>query len=409
MDGSARHDSHSAVKRIGSALRRLDVLFWVYLVAAVAVSAAEYLKGAKPAYGEGYFHYNNFMIFKYSFYNLLELKDLYIAHPELHFDLYKYSPTFALAMAPIAILPNLLGLTAWNLVNTLPVYFAVRRVLALSEARRAFILWLLLIDVMTSLHNAQSNGLMVALMILAYVCFERKQISLAALCLVATVFIKLFGLVAIFLFLLYPHRLRFIGAAILWTVVLAVLPIVAVPFDYLLELYRSWLSLLLWDHGGHHGLSLFGIIRAWFGLMPPKVVVLAIGSLLLVAPLVRLRQYDRPLFRLLLFSSALIWMVIFNHKAESATFVIAMAGILFWYFGQPRERWRTILLLFAVLLVSVSPTDLFPGWIRANIIAPYELKALPAVVIWFIVQWQLLAKQFLPGVVVPADAHSSSH
>ncbi|RME20836.1 MAG: hypothetical protein D6800_12755, partial [Candidatus Zixiibacteriota bacterium] len=79
--------------------RRFDLLLYVYIAAAVGVSCIQYLKGAKPLYGEGYTHYNNYLIFKYSFLNLLAGKNLYVTHPEQYYDLFKYSPTFALLMA----------------------------------------------------------------------------------------------------------------------------------------------------------------------------------------------------------------------------------------------------------------------------------------------------------------------
>src|SRR5881227_1670900 len=39
---------------------------------------------------------NNFRVFRSATINLLAGRDLYAAHPEQHFDYYKYSPTFAL-------------------------------------------------------------------------------------------------------------------------------------------------------------------------------------------------------------------------------------------------------------------------------------------------------------------------
>lgn len=392
------------LQQAGQFLLRFDVLFWVYVAASVAVSLTEYFKGVKPLYGDHYFHYNNYIIFKESFFNLLSLKDLYAAHPDLHFDLYKYSPTFALFMAPMAILPDIVGLTIWNTLNAIPVYFVVRALPELSERRRSFILWIILVDVMTSMHNAQSNGLMLALLVMAFVCFERQKIVLAALCLVATVFIKLFGVVAFMMFLLYPKRIRFVIWAIGWTALLAVLPVVVVPWDYLISMYRSWLALLLWDQGAHHGLSIFGLLIAWFNMAPAKLLILCIGVVLQVLPLLRRETYRSALARWLLFSSALLWMIVFNHKAESATFLIAMFGIALWYFVQPADRFRTVLLLLSFLLISLSPTDLFPSWLRTYVVAPYELKALPAVIVWVVILRQLLTVQ--PDRGLPEQARA---
>ena len=81
-------------------------------------------------------------------------------------------------------------------------------------------------------------------------------------------------------------------------------------------------------------------------------------------------------------ASILIWMVIFNHKAESPTFVIAVAGLAIWYIAQPATLVNKILIVFAFLLTVLSATDIFPAAIRKNYVIPYDLKALPCVFIW---------------------------
>jgi len=75
--------------------------------------------------GIEYTHYNNYIIFKQSFFHLIENKDLYQLHPTEHWDYYKYSPTFSLLMAPLACLPNALGLFIWNLLNVLILFWAL--------------------------------------------------------------------------------------------------------------------------------------------------------------------------------------------------------------------------------------------------------------------------------------------
>src|SRR3977135_2266222 len=57
---------------------------------------------------------NNFLIYRAATENLLRGSDLYVAYPERHFDLFKYSPTFALAFWPFAVAPTLPSLLLWN-------------------------------------------------------------------------------------------------------------------------------------------------------------------------------------------------------------------------------------------------------------------------------------------------------
>src|SRR5213594_2586973 len=49
---------------------------------------------------------------------------LYAAHPEQHFDFYKYSPTFAVLFAPLAYLPFALSFLCWTLLNGLLLWYA---------------------------------------------------------------------------------------------------------------------------------------------------------------------------------------------------------------------------------------------------------------------------------------------
>ena len=69
-----------------------------------------------------------------------------------------------------------------------------------------------------------------------------------------------------------------------------------------------------------------GWIHSWFGVDVNKWVVVALGALVFQFPLARMEMYKPYTFRLLTLSSVLIWVVIFNHKAESPTFIIAMTG-----------------------------------------------------------------------------------
>src|SRR3989454_11788373 len=61
--------------------------------------------------------------------NLFAGRDLYAAHPEQHFDFYKYSPTFALLFAPLAYLPFALAFLCWSLLNALLLWYALDRLL----------------------------------------------------------------------------------------------------------------------------------------------------------------------------------------------------------------------------------------------------------------------------------------
>ena len=85
-----------------------------------------------------YTHYNNFLIFRQSFFHLIQHKDLYSAYSNEYYDLYKYTHTFALLMFPFAYLPNLAGLILWNILNAVILFYAFRKFPFANEKKQLF-------------------------------------------------------------------------------------------------------------------------------------------------------------------------------------------------------------------------------------------------------------------------------
>jgi hypothetical protein len=77
-----------------------------------------------------------------------------------------------------------------------------------------------------------------------------------------------------------------------------------------------------------------------------------------------------------------MWVVIFNHKAEGQTFIIAINGVAIWYFSQPTTPVTRTLACSAFILTTLSSTDLFPQFLKDEFVVPYVLKAVPCILIW---------------------------
>lgn len=376
-------------------LKNINFLLIIYAAITIIASVLEFFKGPKVFNGIAYTHYNNYLIFKNSFYHLTENKDLYALFPQEYWDYYKYSPTFALLFAPIAILPNLPGLIVWNLLNTIPLFFAIRFLPQPDEQRRIFILWIILLELLTSIQNSQSNGLMAALIIASFVFLEKRNALLAALFIVLSCYVKLFGIVAGLFFLLYPSRLKSIGYTFLWVLSLGLLPFLVISPQQYLFLLQSWLNLLINDQTISYGRSLMGLLHSWFHIGEQKILITVMGGIILMIPLIKMEIFKKENNRILLLSSILIWMVIFNHKAESSTYIIAVCGVALWYFTQKASIVNHLLLISTFILTCLSPTDLFPRFLRNNFVLPYELKALAPILIWFKIQYGLFSEAFL--------------
>jgi hypothetical protein len=90
-------------------------------------------------------------------------------------------------------------------------------------------------------------------------------------------------------------------------------------------------------------------------------------------------------------------MVIFNYKAESATYIIAVCGIAIWFFSQPLTRLNIVLLVLAFIFTTISSGDLVPHYIREEIIKPYQIKALFSIIIFGKIYYELFYRN------MPAD------
>jgi hypothetical protein len=114
------------------------------------------------------------------------------------------------------------------------------------------------------------------------------------------------------------------------------------------------------------------------------------GIIILCIPFILAGKFRNYSYRLLILASVLIWVVIFNHRAESNTYIIAFAGISIWYFSMTKTPFNTILFIFAFIFITLSPTDIIPREIRLSLIEPYMLKVLPAVIIWLKITCDML-------------------
>jgi hypothetical protein len=373
-------------------LSNKKVIVIIYVLFAVIASVQALLleyKRFEPN-GKLYSQYNNYVIFKQSFTHLKNHQDLYVLYPEEHWDLYKYTPTFSVFFSVFSILPDGLGLNIWNLLNALVLLVSVYYLPRLTLYQKGIILLLLLIELMTSMQNAQSNALIAGLLILSFGLLERGKLLWATLCVLLCAFIKLFGIVGFALFLLYPNKVKSALYTLLWTIVLFVLPMLFVGFEQTLKLYKSYLNMLANDHEVSYGYSVMGWLHSWFSMDINKNLIVLAGVLIFLVPFYRIRLYKEFYFKYLILVSVLLWIVIFNHKAESPTFIIAMAGASLWFMVAKKNVFNIALFILAFIFTSLSPTDLFPRHLQEAFVKPYCLKGVPCIFIWFKVIYDAL-------------------
>jgi hypothetical protein len=369
------------------------VLLAIYCLAAVVVTLIKLAPGQFVENGYTYRPIQNFAIFRNSFYHLIHGQNLYAAYPGEQWDLYRYSPTFGLLFAPFALLPYSAGVLFWNVANACALFCAVWSIPSADERKRAFVLWFTLLALLTATGNSQSNALVAALMIGAWSAQERKKTALSAALIALSVCVKPFGIFALVPCLLVEGRKRLIARTAASGLLLGALPLLAVSPAHLAVLYRNWYTTVSAFNQSRPGMSVMGLLSTWFGRNPPNNAVIAVGACILVAvTLIGVRRGDfrDAQFRMLTAASALIFVTIFNYAAESPTYVIAVAGVGLWFVAQPASGVNAVLLALVFLFSELSSSSLFPRQMRHDLFEPYVIKAVPCILVWMKLQWDLL-------------------
>lgn len=343
---------------------------------------------------------NNFLIFKGTFWHALDGTSLYAAYPQEYFDVNHYGPLFSLVIAPFAVVPHFIGLLAWLIALTASLYFAVRWS-QFTKRQQLFILWFCAHELLTALYMQQFNIAIAAIIVLAYYCIEREKDFWAAFVIMLGTFVKLYGIVGLAFFFFSRHKGRFIGSLLFWAVVMFLAPMVLSSPEYVVNQYVEWYVCLTEKNGENlasiaQNISLLGLVHRTTGLQFSDLWLMVPGLVLFLLPYLRIVQYQHVAFRQTLLASVLMFVVLFSTGSESSGYIIPFVGVVIWYTAAPWERtqWDVALLVFVFILSSLSPSDLFPAYLRKEWVQPYALKALPVTLVWFKLCYEMLVKDY---------------
>ena len=172
--------------------------------------------------------------------------------------------------------------------------------------------------------------------------------------------------------------------------------------DYIITQYLDWYDSLTAKNSENlfaasQNISLLGMIRKITQCTTySDIWVILAGLTVFVLPYFRLKQYNFWAFRYTLLASVMLFVVLFSTGSESSSYIIALTGAAIWYVVAPWKRSKTdvALMVFAFLITSMSPSDLFPRFIRQEYIQPYALKALPCVLIWLKLSYEMCRKNY---------------
>ena len=383
-----KKDTLSYIKRL---LTDFRFLFTVWLVMAIVPWLRIWLQNKFDL---------DYSIFYHSFWHAWQQMPLYIIYPE-DGNYFLYGPLFPLLMAPLAVLPYQLGRLLWMLIITFVPYWSVRKSL-LTTRQQLFMLWFIAVEAYTCILDSESNSLILACVMFTYLLTEKEKDCWAGFLIALGTVTKIYGIVGLAFLPFSRHRLKFLGWTAAWTVILLVVPMLTFGPEYVIREYHEWYDVLVHKNNlnqfaAGQNISLLGIVRKVSGCATYSDLWLLIPGLIVFAlPYLRFNQYKHQAFRMAVLSSVLMFVVLFSTGSESYGYIIAMGGVAIWYTTAPwhRNRFDIALMIFAFIITSMSPSDLFPTVVWRELIKPYSLKALPVALIWFKLSYELCTRNY---------------
>jgi hypothetical protein len=172
--------------------------------------------------------------------------------------------------------------------------------------------------------------------------------------------------------------------------------------DYVVSQYQEWYTCLTEKNSENlasiaQNISTLGLFRRISGCTTYSDLWILIPAVVMfLIPYLRLRQYRHSAFRQTILASVTMMVVLFSTGSESSGYIIPFVGIVVWYTAAPwqRNKWDVALLVFAFILSSLSPSDLFPAYLRKEWVQPYALKALPVTLIWLKLCYELYTRDY---------------
>lgn len=385
------------LERVKELLQNRYFLVALWMGVALACSLALMFKGT----------YSNYITFYQSFWHSISSSPLYIEYP-IQRDLFLYGIPFTALIAPFAFLPEPLGMVLWCLTNCGMLYYAITK-LNLKKWQLAVVVLVSVNDVFTAVLSQQYSIGITAMIIFSYILIEKEKDFWAALMIVLGTMTKLYGIVGLAFFLFSKHKMKFIVGVFVWSIVLFLLPMLYASPEYVIHSYKEWFEILVYKNSLNQfhinqNISLLGMLHRITGATFSDLWVILPGMLLFAAPYLRVSQFRNESFRFLYLSSALMFMVLFSTGTETYGYLTAMIAAGIWYVNTPTRNTTPILnlvlLIFCIILTSLSTTDIFPKSVKMEYVRPYALKALPCTLIWLKIVWEQLTQDFSSSLVI---------
>lgn len=365
-------------------------LMWIWVIIAIT---------GMTRFGHG--RENNFLIYKQVFWHVVDQLPLFASYPSEYFDVNHYGPVFSLVIAPFAVMPTWMGMLFWLVILTLCLYLSVRYNL-FTSFQQLFIYWFCIHELLNGVQMQQFNIAITAIILSSYYLISKEKDFWAAFLIMLGTFVKFYGIMGLAFFFFSRHKGKFIASLAFWAVVMFVAPMVLASPDYIISQYGDWYTSILEKNDANlfalgQNISLLGIVRKGTGCATYSDLWLIIPGLIAFAlPYLRLKQYANEAFRQTLLASVLMFTVLFSTGSENSSYIIAVVGVAIWFTAAPwkRSKWDIALMVYVFIFCTMAHSDLVPRFLRESYIKPYALKALPVVLVWLKLCYEIYVKDY---------------
>lgn len=323
-------------------------------------------------------------------------------------DGYRYSPAFAVAFTPFYLLPDRLGLIAWNLLSmgllAWALHVLVRDVLAEPQwhtAEGAF-LTLTLAGSAVGIWSGQSNAILPALIALGLAVIVRQRWWTASFLLAVPVFIKIWP-IAIVLLLMACWPRQLIGRFVTVCVALTLVPFLTRPPSIVVWQYQEWYLALtgpfqgrwagyrdawtIWEQLG----PMLGLQPDWNNAAQHHVyTAMQLSTALIVLGWCLWQRRRAPSsghVLMLIFSMWAAWQLLFGPATEQLTYGIiapATSWAVLVSFAEKKAKWLTIAAWAMLTLLPAGDVEkavlsVFPG---GKLLLPLGVVFFVAWLVW---------------------------
>lgn len=275
-------------------------------------------------------------------------------------DFFLYSPPFNVFFTPFAYLPPWLGPFVWNVFNYCMFAWAIYLLPRIDQRAKARILLFLIPIMATSMLSFQYNMSVGYIFLFAFVLFENGNARWAMLLIMVSALTKIYGGVELLLVLFYPKFWRNVLWGLLWGAVVFCLPMVKLGVNELLPYYGEWATALSNHQTTRTFETIFDITAIWSS--PPTyqayVQAVVFGSIVAMT-FFRLKWKTAFTFRVGVLALLMGYVILFSNSSEKHTYVIALAGYLYWWWlKNPRTIFDKVLYWSILVVLVLVPIDL---------------------------------------------------